>query len=516
MRVIKEVLRELKLFAILNFLNFEENYEIRIHKNFPTACWRWDEKERKHKILIGLGNGLKEKFEKFPEYMKSFGFHEFSHSLHTPRNIESINETLRKKGIPFELYNLFEDARIEHLWRKKFGRKFSWTKVEEEQLKDLMQKIRKTLGNCENYLKEWKEKGFSKVLGTLASDVFFLFVQTEGEEDISKELGKIKPLSELEKDFVETVQSYYKRVIEGNEYSVVEECRKFVEEFGFPTRVLQIIPSPDGNGDMEISDEDFKMLWEDAKDESEGEGESGKGEVGNREYREGEPIIELSSDKVSLDWSSVEREVSKLIKVFRTERKKISSIFPAKKLNTKRLALDEEKVYMREEEKKTRMKPFTVIVDCSGSMEMMTPHQHFLVAVFSELVRRVNTESYLILTKNYEAQLFKLPVGRDVIERIPYDGGSENIYGGIVRFWKYILRTKYVFVISDMVITDYWDNTKVKIQEFGRRGIEVIGIYKGDYYEEARKNARYFFEKFVVCRDTNPIDLLIPILRTLV
>ena len=506
MKVIKEVLRELKLFAALNF---KEIYEIRVHKNLKTACWKWDGK--KHRILIGLGGGLKEKFEKFPEYMKSFAFHEFSHSLHTPKNMESINESLRKKRIPFELYNLFEDARIEHLWRENFGRKFSWTKYEEEKLKELMQKIRKTLESYGNYLKEWKENGFSKVLGTLASDVFFLFVQTE-EVDISKELGKIKPLDKLEKDFVDTVQNYYRRVIEGNEYSVVEECKRFVEEFGFPTRVLQVI----GNGDMEISDEDFEVLWEDAKDEGESEGESGKGEVENREYREGEPIVELSSNKVSLDWSSVERDVNKLIKVFRTERKRISSIFPAKKLNTKRLAFDEEKVYLREEEKKTRMKPFTVIVDCSGSMDMMTPHQHFLVALFSELVRKLRTESYLILTKNDEAQLFKLPVSRDVIERIPYDGGSENIYGGIVRFQKYILRTKYVFVISDMVITDYWDNTKVKIQELIRRGIEVIGIYKGDYYEEARKNARYFFEKYVVCRDTNPIELLIPILKTLV
>ncbi|WP_457601578.1 hypothetical protein [Hydrogenivirga sp.] len=68
-----------------------------------------------------------------------------------------------------------------------------------------------------------------------------------------------------------------------------------------------------------------------------------------------------------------------------------------------------------------------------------------------------------------------------------------------------------------MEITDYWDNTMQKIKELERSGIEVIGIYRGKkYYEEARQNAKEFFERRVVVRETNPIDLLVPLLRKMI
>ena len=507
---IRKTLLSLKVFTI----QFDEDYEIRLHPSFPTACWRWDEKERKHKILIGLGNGLKEKFEKFPEYMKSFGFHEFSHSLYTERNMEGIQSEVELYNIPFSLFNLFEDARIEELWRKKFKRKFEWIRYERKEETELVEEIKKELREKRKEIEKWKERGKSYVLGELASKVFFLFVQNEGER-WEKELE----LDETEKTFMDRVYRYYHQTInKKSSWGVVQVCREFKDEFGIPPadKVPQLLLI----GDIKVNDEEFDEAWEDgielnSLNESE-KGKGGKGNTGNTEYKEGNPIVQLSRQRVSLDWNKVEKEVQKLLKIFRIDRKRNSSLIPSKKLSTKRLALEREDIYLREEEKRTGMKPFTVIVDCSGSMSGMTPEQHFLVAVFSKLVEKTKTESYLILTKNYEAQLFKLPVGRDVIERIPYDGGTENIYGGMRRFENYILRTKYVFVISDMVITDYWDETEKKIKELRKKGIEVIGIYKGDYYEEARKKAKHFFEKFVVCRDTNPIDLLIPILRTLV
>jgi len=504
---IRKTLLSLKVFTV----HFYEDYEIRLHPTFPTACWRWDEKEKKHKILIGLGNGLGKKFEKFPEYMKSFGFHEFSHSLYTEKNMKGIQSEVELHNIPFSLYNLFEDARIEELWRKRFKRKFEWIRYERKEETKLIEEIRRELNEKRNEIEEWKEHGKSYILGELASKVFFLFVQNEGER-WDKRLG----LDKTEKALMDRIYRYYQETIsKESSWGVVQVCKEFKYEFGIPPadKVPQLLLI----GDIEVSDADFGEAWENGIDlttltEST---KNGKGEKGNTEYRDGDPIVQFSREKVSLDWNRVEKEVQKLLKIFRVDRKRNSSVIPSKKLNTKRLALDREDIYLREQEKRTGIKPFTVIVDCSGSMDMMTPHQHFLVAVFSELVRKVRTESYLILTKNREAQLFKLPVDKDVIERIPYDGGRENILGGILKFESYILKTKYVFVISDMIITDYWDGTENKIKDLRKRGIEVIGIYRGSYYDEARENVKFFFEKFVVCKDTNPIDLLIPILKTL-
>lgn len=573
---IRKTLRELQFFTVFD-LDSDETYEIRLHPTFPTACWRWDKKEQKHKIIIGLGNGLEEKFKKHPEYMMSFGFHELSHSLYTERDMKKINEVLREEGIPFQLYNLFEDARIEYLWREKFGRKFDWVEHEREKIRKEMEVWFRDIAFNLHLVEKWKETGYAEMQPP-PEHVFLWIIQYEGEMEVEIKWGELRhgftPKAYIEGiivkfpkvvfavsknslppdiDFSEykelvgallnRIYDYYQRAISATSFEeLVKVMKDWIEEFGklSPQGYPQLLPTSNSGGsgegnhsEMEVSlpdpdymDEDtFSQLWGEAKGLSSGKEElsSGKeeiyglGERGNTEYKEpeGDEIVP-STKRISVDWNRVEGEVQKLLKSFRSHTRKTDTITPSKKLNPKKLALDRDDIYRREEEVSFNVLPFTILVDCSGSMCGMTPDQHFLTAIFSEVARKTKTQAYAIFTKDRKAQLFKLPMEKEDIERIPYNGGSENILGGLEKFESYILRTKFLFIISDMQITDYWTRTQEKIHQLRRKGIEVIGIYKGKYYDEAKENAPKFFDRYVVTRESNPIDLLIPVLRTAV
>lgn len=61
----------------------------------------------------------------------SYGRHERSHARHTPQDLVQVNRDLRVLGIPFRYFNLFEDARIEHLDRQDQGEQFEWMMFED-------------------------------------------------------------------------------------------------------------------------------------------------------------------------------------------------------------------------------------------------------------------------------------------------------------------------------------------------------------------------------------------------
>ena len=565
--ILKDGLRELKLFVYVK-MDSSESYEFRFHPTFPTACWRWDEKKKKHRILIGLGNRLEEKFKEDIEYMLSFGYHEISHSLHTTRDLKELNKRLKEEEIPFPLYNLFEDARIEHLFREKFKRPFRWRKWEEEQMDGKLVKWLSYYFDYSEQIESWKETGslWDLPLRADPAQMFLLIVQAEGKApylkgvhmpfddavevqtswgtyNVPKKRRENHPELEERKnlinDLIARIKDYYDRAIKvKTEEEMIELLKEWCEEFpqtrsGDGNWIPQLIPSgekEDGDEVVELSfsdpdemtDEEFEQIWNDAVTENDDRDDGGEpgglGERGDREYTkgEGDRIIEHSNYRERIDWDRVKKDAERLLKSFRSTTLKRDTTIPSKRLSTRKLATDRDDIYRREEEISFRMRPFTVIVDCSGSMYEMVPEQHHITAIFNEIVRRTGVEAYLIFTKNKSRELFRLPVKKDVIEKIPYDGMSENILGGLIGFEDYILRTDFIFIVSDMQITDYWRATEEKIKEFRKKGKEVIGIYKGRYYEVARNNAPVFFEKYVVTETTNPIDLLIPILRTIV
>lgn len=61
----------------------------------------------------------------------SYGRHERAHARYTPQNLKQVNADLRVYKIPFNYFNLFEDARIEHHSRKDISGRFDWLEFED-------------------------------------------------------------------------------------------------------------------------------------------------------------------------------------------------------------------------------------------------------------------------------------------------------------------------------------------------------------------------------------------------
>lgn len=111
------------------------------HKpGFNTGCWAYTGGEHLIRIGDGFVDGLtpasQAKQSHVREAYQSLLRHECWHGFATSRT-KDIAAELREEGIPFSLYNLFEDARIEHLARtctdpaKDEGGRFRWQNWEE-------------------------------------------------------------------------------------------------------------------------------------------------------------------------------------------------------------------------------------------------------------------------------------------------------------------------------------------------------------------------------------------------
>jgi len=102
----------------------EDNIEIWAKNNIPTACTYYDHKEKKHVIFVGAtleGFENVEKDEDILHLVFSLLVHEVGHIFYTTRQMKELNRILKENQIPFEIFNLFEDARIEHLLREELS-----------------------------------------------------------------------------------------------------------------------------------------------------------------------------------------------------------------------------------------------------------------------------------------------------------------------------------------------------------------------------------------------------------
>lgn len=104
--------------------------------NSDSFHWRFD-KDKNHHIItssekihritnVKTKNSLAHSTNFFKEVYR----HELCHALYTDRNLEYIVEMLEDERIPFALFNLFEDARIEYKFLQDFPeyKKFFWNR----------------------------------------------------------------------------------------------------------------------------------------------------------------------------------------------------------------------------------------------------------------------------------------------------------------------------------------------------------------------------------------------------
>jgi len=118
---ISTMIDEAYLRLVIKGLLDNEKYDIRMRRNFDTACWSFVPPH-----LIFVGDQIFKNCTAKPKayYAESYLVHEVGHSLFTERDLKAVNLALGASAIPFKLLNLAEDARIEWLMRSRLKRCF--------------------------------------------------------------------------------------------------------------------------------------------------------------------------------------------------------------------------------------------------------------------------------------------------------------------------------------------------------------------------------------------------------
>ena len=109
--------------------------DISIDDNVPTACWSFD---GKHNIKVGTkldticNSSTKNNDAKLKKFVEVVIRHETEHGILTDRTNATANNC-KAEGVPFALYNLFEDVRIEFDSATRSGGDgaFRWTNYQD-------------------------------------------------------------------------------------------------------------------------------------------------------------------------------------------------------------------------------------------------------------------------------------------------------------------------------------------------------------------------------------------------
>lgn len=154
---------------------FDEPIVARVKRGLDTACWVFDPSVG-HRIFVGdscldrARTDLSEAQRR--EYVSKFAHHERGHAMYTVRDRARVERWLSDADVPFGLYNLVEDARIENRYVRESAATFTfdWTRYEPVEARSLTS----TPGTC--------------TAAHVVQCAFFNMIQTEGDIDLVKGL----------------------------------------------------------------------------------------------------------------------------------------------------------------------------------------------------------------------------------------------------------------------------------------------------------------------------------------
>ena len=454
-----------------------EVYEIYIKPNFTTATWRFY--QGKHQIVIGqdifnnIGDFTKKQKAK---YLRSFLYHELAHSAWTQKDVKSISEQLYKDSLPFELFNLFEDARIEEKMRLHTQRHFDWFKYEEIDTP------------------------------TNPVDMFFYLVQSEHNKD---ELKKLKDkLSVEDFEVFKVVIEFYKKALSSwSSTKVIDVVKEWYEYFPQTDEDIAGIEKEDYLFIKEVismlSDDEFNELIDglenlllgiDASDEM----ETTRNSIDINNSVQTSLLQEIPLD-IAFDKNQRDKLLQKMEKLFINTSKMLSTEIPSKRLNIKRLSTGTTKYYKRRSVEVIDKKKISIILDLSGSMHRTISNMRLMIDVLDKMALKGLIDARLILTgvidgdANYE--VLPMPLKENTIERLVPNYEAEGLDNTLRKNIDLLASSDFVWLFTD----GYIDEEALDKHYFHRKNIKTHAMYIGDI--SCREEMQKSFD-FVLCEKT--------------
>lgn len=431
-----------------------EVFLVRMKPKFDSACWSF---LPPHRIYMG-DKCLSRAKKKLPKaelmvYLKSFFRHEISHLRWTERDLQYVNAKLAEAGIPFSLFNLFEDARIEHLERERSVEKFDWALYEDVAIPE------------------------SGKTGTPLSE-FFLLIQLEDER---------------REDRMPEVLDFYDRVIASQStLALLPILEDWVRLFG--------AEAPSGRFSEELQTSlnlqtGAKALadFEDGTFKPGGTPPARSAPVKVR-AKKGSQLLSTATEEV--DFNRAERLATKFLALFGVRVVSSRSEEPSARISARHLELDRP-CYTRKTTIRAVAKRLCLVIDCSRSMEGDPIEDARLLAwALSHLATLGKISGCLVLSAvagdTAVSEVFEFPLSKDIVERIHAFGDAEGLNAAILGNYTRFAKADMVFVKTDGDICD----EPIDRREVEKRGIAVCGLYSGGVHKASDMGKH--FKRFVV------------------
>lgn len=447
----------------------------------------------------------------------AYGRHEREHARNTSRDLKAINQRLRKEGIQFSWFNLFEDARIESISRKEQSEKFNWMKLEDIAPQD---------------------SPFA---------LYLRCIQLEEEPD-AEALANVDTLKGSERTIAEAaklVQGFYKRTIAcKTDLEMIPIIKEFLEEFqeeneqqgdgsgsssgsGAGDRAEDLSPAQQAaelgdefleefEQDCEIIDGNDEEAQEAAEQAKEGKSSESKNDklMGDRkdpfngDFTKVEPQesagrgspedflahtpYELSEE----DLSRVDKIVQELSRLFKTNTLNMALETPGRRMSARHLARNELRFLHKRSFGGKGKRKYTIVFDSSGSMSGEPAHEGrlFLMAL-NRIARQGHLEGDLILSGYVAGRpswlKYSFPLQEGLIMSIDPKLGAEGLQPALEDNLKSLKLMDDVFVFTDACICD----DPIDRRMFARNRVHPVGLYASPHFEEAR-NVDHMEEHF--------------------
>lgn len=480
--------------------------------------------------------------ETLTKSVSAYGRHEREHARNTSQDLREISRELRILGIPFPMFNLFEDARIEHISRQEQDAKFEWMDIE-------------AIAPFDNPF-----------------NMFLRCIQLEGESD-SEALDSEEPFGKTGERSVgnaaESIQEYYRRAVncqtDKHLYPIIAEfLDEFKDEMPEPSEQNEGEEgdesgsggsgsgSSSGSGSGESSeessgaeeragdlstaaeaaeegdsffddferdaevvggtDEEGKAAEADAKEKlkSKGGDESKKGSPGGQ-GENGSTMPEASGGEASpedflarepgrLDAVYAKRVddlTTRLMRLFRSHTVNQTMESPGRRMSSRHLARGEIRFQHKKRFGGKGKRKYVLVYDCSGSMHGRPDREGklFLLAM-NNLAKRGYLEGNLILSGWVDGRPgwlnYTFPMDDDVILSINPSHSNEGLQDALADNLKHLRNVDDVFIYTDACICD----APIDRDFFAAKKIWPVGLYVGT--ESASRHMEEHFPQNII------------------
>lgn len=453
--------------------SFKERHDVRLKPAFDTACWSY---LPPHKVFVGtevcekdcVRAGLSN--NQLVKYIKNHYFHELAHARCTERDLAWVNVKLKGISVPFRLFNLFEDARIEHIFRTEAKYKFEWLTFE-------------TL-----------PESFSP------ASVFFAFIQAEGDSEVVSAWAATSP-----KDLSELVARVYEYYLESITTKMVARTalfpllKRWMAEFGSPPEKSQ-----GGPKDLSLSltllssaaaAQDFQS---DCKPVTLPKSEDERAPVTLTSIQRSTDLLARFKGATTLDRTRISRIVQKFDKLFVSKSRYVTTDVPQKRISMKNV-FSGKSPYRQKATNAYKVKEVHIIFDLSGSMSGVPLEEGLLLlAALSELSlrRRIRGQVAFSAVTGGVAhhEVLALPIPLKVLEAIAANGSAEGLDAALRSTLPMAKKADYTFVYTDADIYD----APVDKSELRAKGVETMGLYVGEATPDILDSMNKYFSKTLV------------------